>query len=126
MNSDNPNNWVEALTRVLTIPHDLVNPSIGLSPYQMFFGRERPVGGFPTEITTRFPESDAFMDHIAELDKTSSKTLNEELQKQENQLKKNRKQTIDFRIGEWVWILFPTAISGPKLQSFWIGPFKVN
>jgi len=91
----------------------------------MVFGRETPLGGLPTEIETRCPAADAFMDHMAELDRSISKILNEDLEKRENKLNKNRHRKLEFQTGDLTWILRPTAISGPKLQSFWIGPYKV-
>jgi len=122
MNSENPFNLVEALPRVLKIRHDLITTSVGTSPYQMVFGREWPLGSLPTEIQIRCPAADAFMDHMAELNKGISKTSNEGLENQENKINKNRKRSMEFQTSSWVWILRPTAISTPKLQSFWVGP----
>jgi len=65
------------------------------------------------------------MDHMVELDRSISKTLNEELEKQESKLNMTRHRKLEFQTGDWGWILRLTAISGPKLQSFWIGPYKV-
>ena len=39
-------NWVEALPRVLRIRHDTYDPVMGMSPYQVMFGRERSLGGW--------------------------------------------------------------------------------
>lgn len=102
MDSDNLINCVEGLIRLLKIRHDLITPAVGLSPYKMVFGRKRPLGGLPTEIDTRCPAADAFMNHMA----------NEELGMQEN---KNRHRSLEFQTSDWVWILRPTEISGPKL-----------
>ena len=42
-------NWVEALPRALRIHHDLVGAT-GISPYEIVFGRPRPLGGIPYEV----------------------------------------------------------------------------
>ena len=39
--------WVEALPRVLSCIHDTKGPT-GYSPYEILFGRERPLMGLPT------------------------------------------------------------------------------
>jgi len=96
MNSDKPINWFEALPCLLKIIHDLINPIVGLSPYQMFSGMERPLGGLPTKIEIRCPSADASMDHMAELDQSISKTQNEELEKQENKINKNLNRSEEF------------------------------
>ena len=125
LNADTPINWVEALPRAIRIRHDLPTPLLGLSPYQMVFGRERPTGGLPTSIEVRCPTADVFMDHMNMLDKHIAKVLNDELRKQEMRLNKHRPRTLEFEPNEWVWILRPTALTGPRLQSWWLGPFKV-
>jgi hypothetical protein len=126
LNTDTPLNWVEALPRVLRLRHDLPTPLMGLSPYQMVFGRERPLAGLPIPIEVRCPSADMFIEHMAELDKHISKVLNEELQKQEKRLNKTRPRKLQFENEEWAWILRPlSGITGPKLQSFWIGPYRV-
>ena len=32
----------------------------------------------------------------------------------------------EFGIGSWVWVLRPKAIVGPKLDTWWRGPFKIT
>jgi hypothetical protein len=92
----------------------------------MVFGRERPLAGLPIPIEVRCPSADMFIEHMAELDKHISKVLNEELQKQEKRLNKTRPRKLQFENEEWAWILRPlSGITGPKLQSFWIGPYRV-
>jgi len=79
-----------------------MTPSVGLLHYQMYFGRERGLGGLLAEIKTRCPAADAFMVHMAELDRSISKTLNEELELQENKLNKNRNRNLEFKKRDWV------------------------
>jgi len=98
-NSDNPQNWIEALPRLLKIRSHLATPIVGLSPFQKVIGKEMTPGGLPTEIETRFPAADAFMVHMAELDESIFKTLNEELDKQENKLNKNQTRDLEIQTG---------------------------
>ena len=113
------------MPRVIRTRHDLPTPLLGLSPYQMVFGRERPLVGLPTSIEVRCPTADAFMDHMQDLDRHVSHLLNDELAKQEARLNKRRPREVEFEPEEWVWILRPTALTRRKLQSWWIGPYRV-
>ena len=46
LNAEQKINWVEALPQVLDRIHDVKGES-GFSPYQILFGRERPLAGIP-------------------------------------------------------------------------------
>ena len=91
----------------------------------MVFGRQRSLGGLPTSVEVRCPTADVFMDHMKTMDKHISEVLNQELQKQKERLNKWRPRRLEFEPEEWVWTLRPTALTGPRLQSWWIGPYKV-
>ena len=49
-------NWVEALPQTLDRYHDVPNLS-GLSPYQIVFGRHRPLGNVPYTPASQFEET---------------------------------------------------------------------
>ena len=58
--------WVEALPRVLRFIHDLVGES-GYSPYQIMFGRHRPLAGLPYSSVHENPEANASFDRIKDI-----------------------------------------------------------
>ena len=37
----------------------------------------------------------------------------------------NRATCDFFKVGQWVWLHRPTAFAGPKLQTSWLGPYKI-
>ena len=81
LHADHEINWVEALPRVLRLRHDLPNPENGFSPYQLVFGRERPLGGLPQSIPRANPDAEEFLDGIKAIDDVALEILRKELQK---------------------------------------------
>ena len=59
---------MEGLPRALRLRHDLPNPEIGLSPYQLLFGRELPLGGLPYSIPRANPDAEEFLDGVQKID----------------------------------------------------------
>jgi hypothetical protein len=43
-------NWVEVLPRALQIHHDARDPVMGMSPYQVLFGRHRALAPIPWSV----------------------------------------------------------------------------
>ena len=68
LQADHEINWVESLPRVLRLRHDLPDPMLGLSPYQLTFGRERPFGGLPYSLPRMHPDADEILDAVSLLD----------------------------------------------------------
>ena len=68
-------NWVEALPRVLHIYHDRVG-TCGYSPYQLLFGRERPLAGLPYTPLRQCEGADDFLQRMAGLDVKIAATMN--------------------------------------------------
>ena len=52
---------VEVLPRVLRIHHDTLDPTTGLSPYQILFGRDRILGGLPWSVARECEEATDFL-----------------------------------------------------------------
>ena len=117
-------NWVEALPRVLRHHHDAVNDT-GLSPYQILFGRDRPMGALRRGVSRECEDAQAFMDRMGEVDQLVAKTINTLHYRQADRLNKGRERRPPFQVGDWVWIHRPKGITGPKLDTVWLGPGKV-
>ncbi len=125
LNADRQINWVEALPRALRIRHDLPDPRTGLSPYQLVFGRERPLAGLPYSTAQENADALEYLDHREKLDKAVAETIREELRKEEERINSTRKEVEPFSIGQWVWVYRPTAYSGVKMQTMWMGPYSI-
>jgi transposase InsO family protein len=118
-------NWAEALPRVLRIHHDLPNPDHGFSPYELVFGRERSVAGIPSRLSRRCPGAEEFFEHMGRVDEIATGVLREELRKEEERLNRHRKDAVEYQRDEWVWLHRPTALGGAKMQTSWMGPYRV-
>ncbi len=125
LQADHEINWVEGLPRVLRLRHDLPDPLLGISPYQMVFGRERPLAGLPYSLPRRSPDADELCDGIAQIDEWALQKLRAELAREEEQINRSRPTRDNFKVGDWVWIQRPTAYMGPKIQTSWLGPTKI-
>ncbi len=124
IHADHEVNWVQALPQVLRLRHDMPNPETGLSPYQLLFGRERPLAGLPYTFPRAHPEATELFDFIEKCTVFITEKLRQELKKEEDQV--NRKRHSEIYIpGQWVWIHRPTAYSGVKMQTAWVGPYKI-
>ena len=64
LQADHEINWVESLPRVLRLRHDLPDPHTGFSPYNLVFGRERPLGGLPYTAVRASPDAEEFLDGV--------------------------------------------------------------
>ena len=128
LQADHEINWVESLPRVLRLRHDLPDPLIGFSPYQLTFGRERPLSGLPYSLPRMSPDAENFIDGITAIDAWALKLLREELQKEERNANRTRPFWLggNFRVNDWVWIQRPTAFIGPKIQTSWLGPVRIT
>ena len=66
---DHELNWVETLPRALRIHHDTLDPIMGMTPYQIMFGRDRALGGVPGDTEKECTEAQEFFDKMEEIDK---------------------------------------------------------
>jgi hypothetical protein len=117
--------WVLALPRAVQQIHDVPGQS-GLSPYQVLYGRERPMAGVPYEPPKVMPDAAAFFKHQREVDWKVAKVLEDIHTKRAEQVNANRREASPFKPGDRVWWLRPRNRTGEKLESYWIGPSIVR
>ncbi|EPS67738.1 hypothetical protein M569_07036 [Genlisea aurea] len=118
--------WMEILPCALRIRHDLVDPEIGYSPYQLLFGRERPGTGLPWNVEHENESARVWIrnreqqeGHIASI---LRKRILEGL-KRINQKRQARK----FQVGDRVWLKRPKGITGPSpTEALWTGPYRIG
>lgn len=123
LNTAKPINWVEALPMVLDRYHDTPGES-GLSPYQILFGRDRPLGDRPYALATECEDARDFFDRMEAIDQRVAKLYNEKHNKRADRLNIERPKGQLFNPGDLVWYLRPPG-SGGKLDTRWIGPCRV-
>jgi len=124
LNSESKINWVEALPQVLDKIHDVKGES-GLSPYEILFGRVRPLAGMPYDPPRECEDAHAFFSRMADTDKKVAKVLHRSHEMQARRINKGRKDLPPLQPGEKIWYKRPEN-SGEKLDSRWIGPGVVK
>ena len=82
--------WVECLPQVLDRLHDTPGEG-GLSPYDILFGRERPLAGVPYRPPVDCEDSVAFFARMKAIDKVISATLMEKHAKRQEVVNRDRK-----------------------------------
>jgi hypothetical protein len=117
-------NWVEALPRVVDRIHDVKGEG-GYSPYEILFGRERPMAGIPYTPPKECEDSQQFFQRMRKIDEEVAKKLNQTHQIQANRVNKSRSEMAPLEIGSEIWYKRPEN-SGEKLDSRWIGPGVVK
>jgi hypothetical protein len=117
--------WVPALPRAVQQIHDVPGQG-GLSPYQILYGRERPMAGVPYEPPKVMPDAAAFFKHQREVDAKVAKVLEDLHVKRAEQVNQNRREPPPLKPGDRVWWLRPRSRTGEKLETYWIGPSVVR
>ena len=96
-----------------------------MSPYEILFGRPRPLGSLPYTPPRECEDANAFVARMSNLDKVVGTRLNEMHQKLAQRLNKNRPEGTIFQVGSSVWYRRPEG-TGDKLDSRWLGPALVK
>ena len=118
-------NWVEALPRALRFIHDRRGEA-GLSPYEIMFGRLRPLEGVGYEPAREAQDALDFLDRMRNIDVKVARQLNHLHELDSEVVNKRRVAPEPFLPGEKVWYLRPRGpVTGDKLQSWWLGPCPV-
>jgi hypothetical protein len=103
----------------------MVNPVTKLAPYEIVFGRERALAGLPLGQKKECLDADSYHEKMKDIDENVARLLNEEHAKVADRVNANRSESDAFQVGDWVWYIRPRSITGPKLQTWWLGPYKV-
>jgi hypothetical protein len=113
-------NWVEVLPTVLDRIHDLPGES-GISPYEILFGRTRPMGNLPYRLDRECEDVESFFSRMQQLDVKISQVLNDRHARKAQLENSKRKDLPPLQLGSKVWYRRPEK-SGDKLDSRWLGP----
>jgi len=81
--------WVEALPIVIDRIHDTPGET-GLSPYQILFGMDRPLGNIPYTPPKECEDAEAFFDRMEKIDKSVAEKLKEIHEKQVERINRER------------------------------------
>ena len=111
------------MPRVLFLLHDARGES-GLSPFEIIFGRPRPIAGLPYDPPRECEDSREFFNRMAEIDRKVAGILNEMHTSLAKRINKSRREGEILEIGSKVWYRRPEN-SATKLDSRWLGPALV-
>ena len=117
--------WVEVLPRVLRVLHDTPDPATKMTPYEVVFGRPRAMAGLPWTPQQASDDAEAHFSRMADIDKMVAEMVNATHRRQADEINKRRRARPEYTPGEWVWYRRPLSITGAKLRSWWLGPFKL-
>ena len=117
-------NWVEALPRVLDRYHDIPGVS-GLSPYEILFGRPRPLANRPYSPPVDCEDAKSFFKRMWAQDQKVAKILNDLHDRQASRFNVSYKDFSDLEIMSQVLYRRPEN-TGDKLDSRWTGPCLVR
>ena len=117
-------NWVEALPQVLDRYHDTPGRG-GLSPYEILFGRSRPLAGRTYQPPVICEDACNFFTRMWEIDRKISLVLKEEHEKEAKRPNERMADPVSLPIGQKVWYRRPEG-TGDKLDTRWIGPGVVK
>ena len=115
--------WLDALPQVIDRIHDVKGRG-GISPYQVIFGRERPLGNVPYNPERECEDAIQFFEGRKRVDREIAKLLNDIHKHKADQLNEERRVFSTFKVGDKVWYRRPPN-TGHKLDSRWVGPCVV-
>ena len=115
--------WVESLPQILDRIHDTVGES-GMSPYEVLFGRHRPLGGLPYVPQRECEDALSFFRRQRDVDEKVAKHLNDLHVRQSSYHNRGLLGLMPFQRWDKVWYLRPPD-AGNKLDSKWLGPCLV-
>jgi hypothetical protein len=116
--------WVEALPQALDRLHDAKGPS-GLSPYEILFGRPRPLGNLPFAPEKDCEDAIQFFTRMRNMDDRVKSVMEEIHQSQATRANRGRRAPEPFAPGDKVWYRRPENSGAPE-DSRWLGPCVVK
>ena len=116
--------WVEALPIAMRQLHDVPGPS-GLSPYEILYGRARPLAGVPYAPPSHAPDAIAFFERQQQVDTHVARVMSDLHAERSRQINAHRREPAPFQPGDKTWWLRPRGRPGEKLESYWVGPCRV-
>ena len=114
-------NWIEEILPALKAPHDTPTPG-GLSPHQIFFGRD-PLGrGLPLSGEGMAMDAKEFF----EQQETTAREICQQLEKKHAVRAKTAPKSAPhkFRVGDPVWVLRPRPMGTDRTKT-WFTPGEV-
>ena len=123
MTEEEAANWVEMLPVVRQHMHDVPGPT-GLTPYEIVYGRHRPLKGLPYKPPTEAEDAVRFFERMEKLRARVAEQLNYLHERAASYINRKRAEKPVYKEGDLVWFLRPHDLSA-NLQSKWIGPCKV-
>lgn len=115
-------NWVEVLPQVVDRYHDTPGES-GYSPYEILFGRSRPLADRPYAPPTVCEDAVNFFTRMRKLDLKVSRVMEERHRAIED--RQGATNPKEFVLGQRVWYRRPEG-AGEKLDTRWLGPALVT
>ena len=109
--------WVELLPRALRHIHDMPGEA-GLSPYEIVFGRQRPLQGLAYRPEREAEDATQWFTKMAAIDEKISIVANEEHAKRMESINKRRREPPQFKIGDKVWYHPERRINWPHCGKF--------
>ena len=97
-----------------------------MSSYVAVFGRERNLPGLPYAPPHECLSAVEFCRLTEENDRRIAHALNEAHAKAQTLINSRRTPRPPFAPGDWVWLQRPRGVTGPKLDHWWTGPYRVK
>ncbi len=120
LNQETGENWMQLLPQVLDRLHDIKGES-GFSPYELVFGRERPMQGLKFQEPNTCRDARLFCQEMQRRRERAAQILNDKHRTRERTSSVPERT---FKPGDEVWYLRPPQ-TGDKLDSRWVGPAKL-
>lgn len=114
--------WVLLLPLAIRMRHDTVDPELGFSPYQLVFGRDRSGFGLPWSVPHENLEALTWLEKREREEQDLGDRLRKRISDHSRRVSGQRKLR-PFQKGDRVWMKRPKGITGPGLQSVWLGPY---
>ena len=124
LNAQKGMSWVELLPRALRYLHDAPGPS-GFSPYEIVFGRRRPLAGLPYHPVHEAVAGRQFLRQMRRQDEAVADLMNKVQEKRMAAVNAKRRHPPSFPIGTHVWYRPERQPGSDKLDVRWKGPCTV-